>query len=71
MPPEMKWVESSNIDAIGYDDEAAELWVQFKSGSTYIYIDVPAAVAAELDFAPSKGSYFNRAIKPSYQFRQE
>lgn len=71
MPPEMKWVESSNIDAIGYDTEAAELWIQFKSGSTYIYTSVPEAVAGELELAASKGSYFNRAIKPTYQFRLE
>ena len=35
--PEMIYVDSSNIEAIGYDDDAQELHVRFLSGTSYIY----------------------------------
>lgn len=64
---EMNFVSSSNIDAIGYDTETAELHVRFlKSGLTYKYPGVPQEVYEELMRADSKGSYFNRLIKPVY-----
>jgi hypothetical protein len=65
----MVWVDSSNIEAIGYDGDNLELWVQFLNGRTYVYDSVPAHVFDELMASPSKGSYFNRIIKPGYQFR--
>lgn len=68
--PEMDWVDSSNIDQIGYDDDARELWIRFKSGDTYVYADVPPATYDDIMAADSKGSYLNREIKPNYDCRQ-
>jgi len=70
MAPDMEWVDSSNIEAIGYDDGLRELWVQFKDGGTYVYGDVSAETHAEIMQADSKGSYFNREIKPNYDVRE-
>jgi KTSC domain len=67
--PEMEWVDSSSIDQIGYDEDRRELWIRFKSGETYAYSDVPAATHEEIMRAASKGSYFNREVKPNYAYR--
>jgi KTSC domain-containing protein len=67
--PEMEWVDSSSIDQIGYAEDERELWVRFKSGDTYAYSDVPPGTHAEIMRADSKGSYFNREIKPNYPYR--
>ncbi len=69
--PEMIYVDSSNIEAIGYDDEKQELHVQFLSGGYYIYHDVPRAVFDELLIAASKGSYLNREVKGVYQYTKQ
>jgi KTSC domain-containing protein len=67
--PEMQYVDSSNIEAIGYDADARELWVRFISGDSYVYSDVPPATFEDIMRAPSKGSYLNREIKPNYDYR--
>ena len=67
--PEMEWVDSSSIDQIGYDEDNRELWIRFKSGETYAYSDVPATTHEEIMRADSKGSYFNREVKPNYAYR--
>jgi hypothetical protein len=69
--PEMTYVASSNVEAIGYDDGAQELHVQFLSGGYYIYHDVPREVFDELMYAPSKGSFLNRQVKGVYQFTKQ
>jgi hypothetical protein len=67
--PEMIFVDSSNVEAIGYDAEAQELHVQFvRSGETYVYYSVEEWVFQELMQADSKGSYLNARIKPNYQY---
>ena len=46
------------------------LAVRFKdSGKVYWYLGVPQGVAAFLFVAPSKGKYYNAAIKGSYEYR--
>jgi hypothetical protein len=67
--PKMEYVDSSNIEAIGYDAEARDLWIRFTSGRTYVYSDVPPATYDDIIRADSKGSYLNREIKPNYAFR--
>ena len=69
--PEMIYVDSSNIEAIGYDNDSQALHVQFLSGGCYIYIDVPRHVFDALISAPSKGSFLNREIKNVYQFTKQ
>lgn len=67
---EMKYVQSSNIEAIGYDSEAQELHVRFIASGSYIYSGVPEHVYEEFMNAPSHGSYLNRMIKGVYQFQK-
>ena len=69
--PDMIYVDSSNIEAIGYDDDTRELHVQFLSGGYYIYHDVPRQIFDDLKFAPSKGSFLNREVKRVYQFTKQ
>ncbi len=68
---DMNYVDSSNIEAIGYDEEAGELHVQFLSGGYYIYHSVPRGVFDELMYAPSKGSFLNREVKGVYEFTKQ
>lgn len=65
--PDMQFVDSSNIEAIGYDAAAQELHVRFlKSGATYAYYGVEEWVFQELMRADSKGTYLNTNIKRRY-----
>lgn len=65
---DMNYVDSSNIEAIGYNSDAQELYIQFLSGATYVYYGVPEHVYEEIMDAPSKGSYLNRVIKGVYEY---
>jgi hypothetical protein len=67
--PEMVFVNSSSIEAIGYDHDAQELHVRFlKSGQTYVYYNVEDWVFQEFMQTGSKGTYLNSAIKGRYQY---
>ena len=69
--PEMHYVDSSSIEAVGYDKENMELHVRFlESGATYVYRNVPREVFDELMTADSKGSHFNREIRNTYEFHK-
>ena len=63
----MKPVESSTIEAIGYDPETRQMKVRFKSGGTYSYDGVPAHEHAKLMGAESHGSHFHKHIKSKYK----
>ena len=66
--PDMQYVDSSSIEAIGYDVTSQELHVRFlKSGETYVYYSVEEWVFVELTQSDSKGQYFNANIRPNYQ----
>jgi hypothetical protein len=67
---EMIYVDSSNIEAIGYDDDAQELHVQFLNSGHYVYSNVPRFVFDNLMNANSKGSFLNREVKGIYQYRK-
>jgi hypothetical protein len=67
--PEMIFVDSKNVEAIGYDPDSMELHVRFlKSGATYVYYTVEEWRYQELMQADSKGQYLNINIKPHYQY---
>jgi len=66
--PEMTYVDSSNIEQIGYDSDTSELHVVFKDGSLYVYSDIPVQIYEELLGAASKGSYLNREVKGVYNY---
>ena len=56
-------VESSTIAIIAYDHARLLLKVRFRDGSVYLYSGVPADLYATLLSAPSKGTFFNSAIR--------
>lgn len=62
-------VESVTLATVGYDDARELLQLEFRSRAIYQYFDVPAAVHQALLCAPSKGSYFNRAIRGRFPYR--
>jgi KTSC domain len=67
--PEMIFLDSSSVEAIGYDSGSLELHVRFlKSGETYVYYGVEEWRYQELMQSDSKGSYLNNNIKPNYQY---
>jgi hypothetical protein len=67
--PDMIFVDSSNVEAVGYDSATQELHVRFlKSGETYVYYAVEEWVFQELMQSDSKGKYLNANIIPRYQF---
>lgn len=70
MSVEMNPVASSNVAAVGYDEEDHSLHVLFLNDRSYVYSDVPFEVFQELLHAPSVGSYLNRAIKGVYPYHQ-
>jgi hypothetical protein len=55
-------VESSNVEAVGYDAPARRLWVKFRAGSTYRYEGVPAETFRGLVAASSKGKYLHAHV---------
>lgn len=57
-------VESSNIDAIGWENNV--LRVLFKSGNSFDYLNVSKEIFEEMLKAESKGSFFHRKIKSNY-----
>lgn len=70
LPLNIRRVESSNIDWIGWPQSgkaAPMMVVQFKDGSRYIYFGVPRQRANAVARAKSSGEYLNKKIKPKYQ----
>lgn len=61
-------VESSTIVSVGYDPTQGLLQLEFCSGAVYHYFRVPVGVHEALLEAPSKGSYFNRAIRGRFLY---
>ncbi|MCI0486401.1 MAG: KTSC domain-containing protein [Blastocatellia bacterium] len=59
-------VESSMIQAVGYDSKTRVLEVMFNSGQTYCYEGVPPKVYKELMAAESKGRYMRAEIIDVY-----
>lgn len=67
----IKTVKSSNIEAIGYDNDSQELHVIFISGGLYIYHGVSKNVYDKLIIAPSKGKFIHNNIKGIYGFTKK
>ena len=63
-------VESSSVEAVGYDPATAKLYIRFRgSGRAYVYADVPPAVYKALMAADSIGRFVNTEIKGAYAYR--
>lgn len=56
-------VRSSNVDAVWYQPDFRYLWIKFKSGAVYLYMDVDLGVYQGLLAAPSKGQYVYYVIR--------
>ena len=65
----MPRVNSAAIAFVGNDERKQQLFVTFRSGRTYAYEHVPKTVYEGLMRSPSKGEFFNRAIKDRYNYR--
>jgi len=63
---ERQAVSSSNIVAVGYDEDLQLLEVEFLNGSVYQYMNVPSVVYTQLIEASSAGQFFNTHVKNAY-----
>jgi len=70
MIPEMIPVSSSNVAAVGYDENSQTVYVRFLNNSLYIYKGVPQSEFDGLLNAPSVGSYLNRNYKNVYPYER-
>ena len=61
-------VESATLATVVYDEARERLQLEFCSRASYYYFGVPAAVHEALLSAPSKGSYFNQAIRGRFNY---
>lgn len=61
-------VTSSNVARIGYQN--GQLQVDFNSGSSYIYDNVPQEMFNKFQTAPSKGKFLHWEIKGNYPYRK-
>ena len=69
--PQLIPVESTAVEAVGYDEERRELYVRFRgSDGTYVYAGVSPEKYRALGEADSIGGYVNREIKPHHSYRQ-
>ena len=62
-------VESSTLVTVAYDEARSLLQLEFCSRAVYQYFGVPAAVYLALLSAPSKGRYFNHAVRGKFPHR--
>lgn len=65
----MQPVTSSNINAIGYDEQSRKLRVQFKSG-LYEYDDVEPGVVKNLMESDSVGKFVSANIAKQYKYKR-
>lgn len=63
-------VESSMIQAVGYDETTSTLEVVFNSSKTYLYFEVPKTVYLELMESDSKGSYMLSEVINCFPYQQ-
>ena len=60
--------KSSSIAAIGYERATRVLFVQFRSGGTYAYRDVPAKMFTAFRRASSAGRFFTANIRARFEY---
>ena len=70
MVPDMFPVSSSNVAAVGYDENSRTLYVRFLNQSLYMYKGVPKNEFENLKNAPSVGSYLHRNFKNVYPYER-
>lgn len=61
-------VSSSNVEWIGWPKSGANvMFVQFKGGGRYAYLDVSRQRAVAAAYHQSSGTYINKRIKPHHR----
>ncbi len=65
---EKHYVQSSNVEAVGYDVDTMSLHVWFISGTQYMYSGVPEEIFHALLTADSVGSMLHREVKGTYEY---
>ena len=63
-------VESTTLATIAYDAPQELLQLEFCGQAIYLYWGVPAIVHQGLLSAPSKGRYFNQAIRGRFPYQR-
>ena len=66
--PETTILSSSNLASATFDPDTDTLTIEFNSGDSYDYFNVPQNVYRSLTLAGSAGDYFNRNIKGRYGY---
>ena len=61
---------SSAIRAAAYVADTRELRITFVSGRSYAYDNVPQTIYDAFMASPSKGTFFNIAIRGRYHFHE-
>lgn len=61
-------VESTTLATVSFDQVRELLELEFRSQGVYRYFGVPTTVHEALLAAPSKGGYFNQAIRPRFRY---
>ena len=65
-PAAMQGLDSSMINAAGYNKDKQQLSVKFNDGHVYVFNDVPNRVYERLKSSESAGGYFNKSIRNKY-----
>jgi hypothetical protein len=63
-------VESTAISEVSYYPNVERLFVLFRSGKVYEYLNVPGHVMNGLRDAPSKGKFLNKYVLAQYRFKK-
>ena len=63
-------LESTTLATVAYDELQQLLQLEFCSRAIYLYWGVPAIVHQSLLSAPSKGRYFQQAIRGHFPYQR-
>lgn len=66
---ELKEVQSSNIEAIGFDEEKQNLYIMFSGGSLYEYNPIEKKVYEAFMLSNSFGKFFYAIIKANKEYK--
>lgn len=63
-------LESSNLKSAEYHTVSKSLLVEFKNGMKYEYGEVPWELFTKFRMAESQGSFFNKNIARSFEYKK-
>lgn len=61
---------SENVDYLGVNKKGNQLYVQFKTGKSYIYYDVDAEIMDLWNASRTAGNYLSNCIKGFFRFHE-